>query len=154
MKVTVTVIGYSINRIPNYFYCNNIIFWGLPETYFFLKSKGSNMFLQYLYLNFQNILLYNTIHNYLLDLEKFYVNVNTPNCPVVEHLGGWICGNIWAWAGPDWLLAQPDWMMTSQLGLSLLHWTGTARFDLDHSQNDHIRHSDQFRPFIAAMTWW
>ena len=65
--------------------------------------------------------------------------------------------NFWkymslGWAGPDWLLAQPDWMMTSQLGLSLARWTDTAHFD--HSQNDHIRHSDQSWPFIAGITWW
>ena len=31
--------------------------------------------------------MYYTIHDYLIDSEKFYANVTTPNCPVMSIRG-------------------------------------------------------------------
>ena len=55
------------------------------------------------FLQLKNV--YNTIHDYLIDSEKFYANVTTPNCPVMvcccwikkqtnsQHALAHCCGN-------------------------------------------------------------
>ena len=59
-----------------------------------------------------------TNHDYLIDSEKFYANVTTPNCPVMDH--NVLCSVNWMLLGfivPLLLASRPyaDYKATARL---------------------------------------